>query len=87
MKNISVLYPRDIFILEHFFKLESSGKVSFTDSVRDSYLEGLTRLSKDADIVVFNPNTAGKDSSHWLSWILEKLPNINGLVTFTTGIL
>lgn len=60
--------------------------MSFADSAEDGSLEDLTRLSKDADIIAFNPNTVGKNSPQRLSEILEKSPNVKGLALNSTNI-
>ncbi|MCJ7805839.1 hypothetical protein MUP46_04340 [Patescibacteria group bacterium] len=84
-KNISILCPESDFTSEQLQKLEFTGKVSFLDSKSNSSLKSMIRLSKNADILAFSPESLGKSVSKYLFEILKASPNVKALVLNSTN--
>jgi phosphoglycerate dehydrogenase-like enzyme len=81
--NITVLSPESEFADERLLKLKFAGTVTFMDSKRQSSLKDLIKISKNADIIAFNPDEFGKYASRYLSEILKASPNVKGLALNT----
>jgi lactate dehydrogenase-like 2-hydroxyacid dehydrogenase len=80
-KNITVLCPRDQFSLEQLQKLELAGSVTYL--VGEATLHEMKRISKEAEIIGFNPEKLGKEARLWIAEILEHSPNVKGLAVNT----
>ena len=76
-KNITVLCPRSEFSLEQIQKLELAGNVTYLES--EATLQEMKRISKEAEIIAFNPDKLGKEARLWIAEILEHSPNVVGL--------
>ena len=79
IKNISILSPESEFTQDQLVKLQFAGKVSFSDSKRESSLKDLIKMSKEADIIAFDPSGYNKYASRYLSEILRASPKVKGL--------
>lgn len=80
-KNIVVLCPRSEFSLEQLQKLELAGNVTYL--VGEATLQEMKRISKEAEIIAFNPEKLGKEARLWIAEILEHSPDVKGLAVNT----
>jgi len=85
--KITVLCPKSEFTDAQQERLAKLGKVVYTDS-RDEYpIEKLIKLSKDANILAFDPDNIGgfEVASERLTTFMDALPNLKGLALDTTA--
>ena len=80
-KYIAVLCSRSEFSLEQLQKLELAGNVTYLEG--EATLQEMKRISKEAEIIAFNPEKLGKEARLWIAEILEHAPNVKGLAVST----
>lgn len=82
MKKITVLAPREEFGSEAV-KLELAGEVTFLPSEANT-LNDYIKVSKEAEILAYDPSRVGKDRALWLHEIIQASPNIKALALNTS---
>lgn len=82
MKKITVLAPRSEFSSEAV-KLELAGDITFLPSEAKT-LKDYIKVSKQAEILAYDPSRVGKDRAIWLHEIIKASPNIKALALNTT---
>lgn len=82
MKKITVLANREEFGSEAI-KLELAGEVTFLPSEANT-LNDYIKVSKEAEILAYDPSRVGKDRAIWLHEIIQASPNIKSLALNTT---
>lgn len=82
MKKITVLASSEEFGSEAV-KLELAGEVTFLPSEAKT-LNDYIKVSKEAEILAYDPSRVGKDRALWLHEIIQASPNIKALALNTT---
>jgi lactate dehydrogenase-like 2-hydroxyacid dehydrogenase len=82
MKKISILASRQEFGSEAV-KLELAGEATFLPSEAKT-LKDYIKVSKEAEILAYDPSRVGKDRALWLHEIIKSSPNIKALALNTT---
>lgn len=82
-----MLTPQAEFNPDHQGELAQLGQVVYTDSRRAYPLPELIKLSKDADILGFDPDNIGgfEVAQQRLVQLAEQLPNLRGIALSTTA--